>query len=197
MPPLGIVGAGLALVASYLVVLALMYGFTQRLFPVPYQWGRLARVVLTAAVLVGAGELLMPTAGALGLLGRAALFAAYPLALFASGFFTPGERVWLARLRHPRELVASFQRLRSEPSARSTAGIPETYEAELHGRGLPHLSAAVLWYPLCVTKDYRTRSRIDSPRLGRAPGGRGPGKCPRAGWGGRSRRALAARRTRR
>jgi O-antigen/teichoic acid export membrane protein len=129
VPPLGIVGAGLALVASYVVVLALMYGFTQRLFPVPYQWGRLARVVLTAAVLVGAGELLMPTSGALGLLGRAALFAAYPLALFASGFFTPGERVWLARLRYPTELVASFQRLRSEPSA-VDGRIAEVYEVE-------------------------------------------------------------------
>ena len=71
----------------------------------------------------------MPTSGALGLLGRTALFAAYPLALFASGFFTPGERVWLARLRHPRELVASFQRLRSEPSA-VDGRLPETYEAE-------------------------------------------------------------------
>ncbi len=129
VPPLGIVGAGLALVASYLVVLVLMYGFTQRLFAVPYQWGRLARVVLVAAVLVAAGELLMPTAGALGLLGRAALLTAYPLALFASGFFTPGERVWLGRLRHPRELVASFKRLRSEPSA-VVGRIPETYEAE-------------------------------------------------------------------
>jgi O-antigen/teichoic acid export membrane protein len=129
VPSLGIVGAGLALVASYVVVLTLMYVFTQRLFPVPYQWGRLARVVLTAAVLVGAGELLTPTAGAAGLLGRAALFAAYPLALFASGFFTPGERVWLARLRHPGELAASFQRLRSEPSA-VDGRIPETYEAE-------------------------------------------------------------------
>ncbi len=129
VPPLGIVGAGLALVASYIVVLALMYGFTQRLFPVPYQWGRLTRVVLTAAVLVGAGELLMPTSGALGLLGRALLFVAYPLALFASGFFTPGERVWLARLRRPGELLASFQRLRREPAA-VDGRIPETYEAE-------------------------------------------------------------------
>jgi O-antigen/teichoic acid export membrane protein len=129
VPPLGIVGAGLALVASYVVVLALMYVFTQRLFPVPYQWGRLARVVLTAAVLVGAGELLMPASGAVGLLGRAVLFTAYPLVLFASGFFTPGERVWLARLRHPGELIASFQRLRSEPSA-IDGRLPETYEAE-------------------------------------------------------------------
>jgi O-antigen/teichoic acid export membrane protein len=130
VPSLGIVGAGLALVASYVVVLALMYVFTQRLFPVPYQWGRLARVVLTAAVLVGAGELLMPTSGAPGLLGRAALFVAYPLVLFASGFFTPGERVWLARLRHPGELAASFQRLRSEPSA-VDGRLPETYEVEI------------------------------------------------------------------
>ena len=53
VPPLGIVGAGLALVASYLVVLALMYVFTQRLFPVPYEWGRLARVVLAVG---GAGR---------------------------------------------------------------------------------------------------------------------------------------------
>jgi O-antigen/teichoic acid export membrane protein len=129
VPPLGIVGAGLALLASYLVVLALMYGFTQRLFPVPYQWGRLARVVLTSTALVGLGELLMPTAGAAGLLGRIALFAAYPLALFASGFFTPGERVWLGRLRHPADLIASFQRLRAEPAA-VEGRVPETYEAE-------------------------------------------------------------------
>jgi O-antigen/teichoic acid export membrane protein len=129
VPPLGIVGAGLALLASYLVVLALMYGFTQRLFPVPYQWGRLGRVVLTAAALVGLGELLMPTSGAPGLLGRAALFAAYPLALFASGFFTPGERAWLGRLRHPADLIASFQRLRAEPAAVG-GRIPEAYEVE-------------------------------------------------------------------
>jgi len=129
VPSLEIVGAGLALVGSYLVVVALMYGFTQRLFPVPYQWGRLARVVLTAAVLVGLGELVMPTSGALGLLGRIALFCAYPLALFASGFFTPGERQWLARLRHPGEIAAEFKRMRAEPAA-VDGRIPEVFEAE-------------------------------------------------------------------
>jgi O-antigen/teichoic acid export membrane protein len=128
VPPLGIVGAALALVASYLVVLVLMYGFTQRLFPVPYQWGRLARVVLTSAVLVGLGEVVMPTSGFGGLLGRAVLFAAYPLALFASGFFTPGERVWLARLRHPGELTAGLRALRNEPGV--DGRIPETFEVE-------------------------------------------------------------------
>jgi O-antigen/teichoic acid export membrane protein len=129
VPPLGIVGAGLALVASYLVVLGLMYVFTQRLFPVPYQWGRLVRVVLISAVLVGVGELALPGSGAFGLLGRIALFAVYPLALFASGFFTPEERVWIGRLRHPGAIVASVARLRSEPSA-VDGRLPETYEVE-------------------------------------------------------------------
>jgi O-antigen/teichoic acid export membrane protein len=129
VPPLGIVGAGLALVASYMVVLALMYGFTQRFFPVPYQWGRLARVVLTSAALVAAGELLLPGSGAAGLAGRLALFATYPLALFASGFFTPGERACLARLRHPGELAAEMRALRAEPAA-VEGRIPEIYEVE-------------------------------------------------------------------
>ena len=129
VPSMGIVGAGLALVASYMVVVALMYGFTQRLFPVPYQWARLARVTLVAAALVGLGELALPTSGALGLLGRVVLLAAYPFALFASGFFTAEERAWLAYLRHPRELAASFQRLRREPAA-VDGRVPEVYEAE-------------------------------------------------------------------
>ena len=38
-----------------------MYVFTQRLFPVPYEWGRLARIVAASAALVGLGELVMPT----------------------------------------------------------------------------------------------------------------------------------------
>jgi O-antigen/teichoic acid export membrane protein len=129
VPSMGIVGAGLALVASYMVVLGLMYAFTQRLFPVPYEWGRLLRVTLTVAALVGVAELLTPTEGALGLLLRAVLFAAYPLVLWLSGFFSAEEREWIERLRHPREVMASFAALRAQPAA-VNGRIPETYEAE-------------------------------------------------------------------
>jgi O-antigen/teichoic acid export membrane protein len=129
VPAMGITGAGLALVASYLVVLGLMYVFTQRLFPVPYEWGRLLRVTLTVAVLVGIAELLVPTSGALGLLLRAVLFAAYPLLLFGTGFFTAGERVWLAKLRHPGVVVAGLAALREKPPA-VDGSIPEVYEVE-------------------------------------------------------------------
>jgi len=129
VPPLGIVGAGLALVASYVVVLGLMYVFTQRLFPVPYEWGRLLRIVFTVAALVGLAELFVPTRGTLGLLIRAALFAAYPLLLLGTGFFTAGERRWLAKLRHPGAVIAGIASLRAQPAA-VDGQIPEVYEVE-------------------------------------------------------------------
>ena len=125
VPQLEIVGAALALVASYLVVLGLMYVFTQRLFRVPYEWGRLLRVVLSVAAIVGLAELLVPTSGAGGLLLRAALLAAYPLALWATGFFSEEERRWLGYLRRPRALLASLQ---AEPAV--DGAIPEVYEVE-------------------------------------------------------------------
>ncbi|HET9197002.1 MAG TPA: oligosaccharide flippase family protein [Solirubrobacterales bacterium] len=125
VPPLGIVGAAIALVASYLVVLGLMYAFTQRLFPVPYEWGRLLRAVLAVAAIVGLAELLVPIDGADGFLLRALLLAAYPLFLWATGFFSEDERRWLSHLRHPRALLAS---LRAEPAV--DGRIPEVYEVE-------------------------------------------------------------------
>ncbi len=127
VPPLGIAGAGIALVASYLVVVGLMYGFTQRLFPVPYEWARLARIVLVSAVLVAAGELLLPTDGLLGLLGRAVVWLLFPLTLLASGFFTREERRWLALLRRPGELIERLRAVAREPAV--DGEIPETYEA--------------------------------------------------------------------
>lgn len=130
IPPLGIAGAGIALAASYLVVVAVMYGFTQRLFPVPYEWGRLARVALVSAGLVGLGELLLPTAGAAGFASRAALWLAYPVLLLAGGFFTPAERRALARLRRPGELLARWRALRDRP-VEVEGAVPETVEAGL------------------------------------------------------------------
>jgi hypothetical protein len=106
-----------------------MYWFTQRLFPVPYEWGRLARVLFAAAALVGLGELVMPAAGFGGLVGRLFLALLYPVALLGSGFFTAEERGWLARLRHPGEVVASFAALRARPAA-VDANPGELYEAE-------------------------------------------------------------------
>jgi O-antigen/teichoic acid export membrane protein len=99
VPAYGLVGAGLALVGSYLVMLTLMYLVTRRFFAVPFQWGRLARIVVLAGTTFAAGELLLPTSGADAFLLRAALVPLYGLLLYLSGFFDPEELAYLRRLR--------------------------------------------------------------------------------------------------
>jgi O-antigen/teichoic acid export membrane protein len=134
VPSLDIVGAGLALVASYVVVLGLTYVFTQRLFPVPYEWRRLALVVGAAVAVVGVGEAVLPESGAAGLAGRIALWAAYPASLFALGFLTTEERGWLRAMLRPSAVAASLRRLRTATAAgEETPGgergvAPEVYE---------------------------------------------------------------------
>jgi O-antigen/teichoic acid export membrane protein len=109
VPPYGIVGAAAALVLSYVVVLALMYAFTQRLFPIPYEWGRLARVVLLAALVIAVAEAVAPDAGFAGLAARLLFCAAYPLLLLVTGFLSPAEREYLPLLTRPGELAARIR----------------------------------------------------------------------------------------
>jgi O-antigen/teichoic acid export membrane protein len=134
VPSEGIVGAGIALVASYVVVIVLMYVFTQRLFRVPYEWGRLAMVVLVAGGLVGLGELVMPTSGAVGLLGRGVLWLAYPALLWALGFLSSEERQWVRGQLRPsvlRERLAGLGREAAPPARRGAphgGAVPEAFE---------------------------------------------------------------------
>jgi O-antigen/teichoic acid export membrane protein len=98
VPPLGIAGAGLALCGAYVVMLAAMFVLTRRLFAVAFEWGRLVHAVAAIATLTVAGELLLPTHGAGGLLARTAVLAAIPAALVLTGFFSRDEVAGLRRL---------------------------------------------------------------------------------------------------
>jgi len=66
VPSLGIVGAGLALVASYVVVVALMYVLTQRLFPVPRGRARRSSAVRAWSRSLRRGSRRTPARAALG-----------------------------------------------------------------------------------------------------------------------------------
>jgi O-antigen/teichoic acid export membrane protein len=96
VPPLGIVGAGIALCGSYVVMLVAIYVLTRRLFTVRFEWRRLLHLAVVLGAITVAAEMLLPTEDAEGLLARCAVAAALPLALLATGFFTTGE---LARAR--------------------------------------------------------------------------------------------------
>jgi O-antigen/teichoic acid export membrane protein len=104
VPPLGIAGAGLALCGAYVVMLALMYALTRRLFVVPFEWVRLAHVVVVIGGVTVAGELLLPTSGALGLVERTGALLAIPLLLMVTRFLGPGERTRLRALFERRPL---------------------------------------------------------------------------------------------
>jgi O-antigen/teichoic acid export membrane protein len=99
--PLGIAGAGIALVAAYAVMLVVLHLLTRRLFAVPFEWGRLAHATALLGTVAVGGELLLPTAGAAGFVLRAAALAALPLALAATGFLRPAERAGLRSVLRP------------------------------------------------------------------------------------------------
>jgi O-antigen/teichoic acid export membrane protein len=100
--PLGIAGAGIALVAAYAVMLVVLHLLTRRLFVVPFEWGRLAHATVVLAGVAVAGELLLPTGGAGGFAARALALAALPALLLATGFMRPEERDGLRGLRRRR-----------------------------------------------------------------------------------------------
>ena len=95
IPPYGMMGAAVAAVVSYSVMFAGMAWWSHQIYPVPYQWRRVATAVGAGVALVGVGKL----AGG-GLPLALVLAALYPLALLPLGFYLPSERRAIgARLR--------------------------------------------------------------------------------------------------
>jgi O-antigen/teichoic acid export membrane protein len=96
VPPLGIAGAGIALVIAYAAMIVVIYLLTRRLFSVGFEWGRLARLVAVFSAAAVGGELLAPSHGLSGFLLRGVAWCLILPALWAVRFFAAGE---LARAR--------------------------------------------------------------------------------------------------
>ncbi len=131
VPIHGMVGAGVALVVSYGVALVLMLFFTQRLFPVPWQWARLAAIVAISTLVVVGGELLLPTEGAIGLLSRTALWLALLPMLWFGGAISASERRTVRELARPEELRRRLADLRERTAESGSEPGGEAIEAEL------------------------------------------------------------------
>jgi O-antigen/teichoic acid export membrane protein len=97
VPAYGMVGAAISGATAYASMFLLMSVHAQRVYPVPYQWRRIAIVGGTAVGVTTLGKAAhAPLALAL------ALALAYPLILLPLGFYLPAER---------RRLVAAGRRL--------------------------------------------------------------------------------------
>jgi O-antigen/teichoic acid export membrane protein len=136
VPSMGIVGAGVALIASYLIVIVLIYGVSRRIFPIPWQWGRLAVIAGAGAVLVAAGDLLLPTEGAAGFLSRLGVFALYPVILWFGGAINREERAQVRALISEGNLRDRLAAMRADRATESDdqARAEELYEQEIRDR---------------------------------------------------------------
>jgi len=106
VPGLGIAGAGIALCGAYVVMIGFMHILIRRAFAADFEWRRLVQLALVLGGMSAAGDVLLPTHGAVGFLTRAAVLAAIPLVLMGTGFAHRQE------LEQARALIARAQRAR-------------------------------------------------------------------------------------
>jgi len=93
IPRYGQIGAAIATAAAYALMFAGMTWNAHRLFPVPYQWRRVATVAGLALGLTVLGKVLDVSLGV-----AIAIVAAFPVVLAVAGFYLPVERRLLRRL---------------------------------------------------------------------------------------------------
>jgi O-antigen/teichoic acid export membrane protein len=97
-PRAGIMAGAWATAAGYGVMLLLVWIAAGSTFRLPYEYGRLAMLLVAAvAIFLGAQVLALP-ANAAGTAARVAIWLLFPLTLFVLGFFRTGEREVLRRL---------------------------------------------------------------------------------------------------
>lgn len=107
IPRLGMMGAAWGTLAAFLVLTALTVGVAQRLYPVPFERRRVAKVALVYLLVWGACQTLVPAApAALTTPLRLLAVACAPLLLLACGFANEVERRRLGRLLAGRSRAA-------------------------------------------------------------------------------------------
>ena len=87
IPPYGMMGAAIATIAAYTTMFLGMAWWSQRIYPVAYQWRRVTTAAAAGVALVVVGKI----AGG-GLPVAVLLSLVYPLALLPLGFYLPSER---------------------------------------------------------------------------------------------------------
>ena len=92
IPVLGMAGAAWATVLAYAVMAGLGFHFSQRHYPIIYEYARLGKIAAITAVLFGVAHF-----GALAWVWRALLLLAFPWVLERSGVFEKSEKESLLR----------------------------------------------------------------------------------------------------
>jgi O-antigen/teichoic acid export membrane protein len=123
IPGHGIVGAGIALIGAYLVLLGLMYIRARQTLGLVIEWRRVLQIVAVAVLVYISGDRLLDDIGTAAVLERIAWWLFYPGLLLVTGFFSRAE---LAQIRDARAL------LKRARDSKSLGDRPELMQ-EVHG----------------------------------------------------------------
>lgn len=104
IPRFGMMGAAAAALTSFVYQFVVQIVVGHRLYPVPYEWGRIVRLAAVGMSLYVVAGLITWGSIPAALVGKAALLLAAPLLLYATGFFEPGE------MRQLKRLIEGFRR---------------------------------------------------------------------------------------
>lgn len=144
VPRYGVIGAAIANTLSYGVLAVVSAFFAHRVYPIGYEWGRMARAGAAglfgyvAAVLIVPGSWPAP----LGLAGRAAVASLVFVGLLAlTGFLTSAERRRLV------QLWGNARRQRSQRTLQAEAEIELSETAELAGNVVSATAGEVIDTP--------------------------------------------------
>jgi O-antigen/teichoic acid export membrane protein len=100
IPRFGIIGAAWANGAAYALQASIAYGFSQRFYPVAYEYGRVSRAIAAALVAYAAARMLPVMPAIAGVLIRGAtVIVIMSLLLWLTGFFNADELRVLNALR--------------------------------------------------------------------------------------------------
>ncbi|HZE73245.1 MAG TPA: oligosaccharide flippase family protein [Pyrinomonadaceae bacterium] len=91
IPRYGMYGAAVATLVSYMLLPVIEYPIVRRLYPVPYAWGRLAKLFIISCLVYLAGAWLKTGRILIDLGSGLSLILVWGLALYLARFFTPPE----------------------------------------------------------------------------------------------------------
>jgi O-antigen/teichoic acid export membrane protein len=101
IPSMGMRGAAIALLISQTLMTGVTTWFAQRTYHIPYETGRLAKVVTASLLTYGAMALVAPASLVWTFIARAALLVVFPAVLMAMRFFHPNEWAEIRRIATP------------------------------------------------------------------------------------------------
>jgi O-antigen/teichoic acid export membrane protein len=132
IPRYGILGPAWSNVISYAVLAGVAFVLSQRFYPIRYEYGRVARVVLAGVAAYLAAVLLVPAfrLAVVGVLARGfTVLVVYPAILGATGFFHVKElarmKTLLAELRSARGRKAAVVKTASVDGASGSAAVED------------------------------------------------------------------------